>query len=569
MRPNVTKGTRMIGLIKYLAGPGRHNEHTSMRVITGSETIITVASGEALNAENTIALAHEMDLPKAVFGTSFKTAHVFHVSLSLAADEGGIPDAKWAAIAQDYVTRMGFTGDGGKASSRWVAIHHGTSTGGNDHIHIAVSMIREDGSRWSQHQDLPRTQKACEEIEKTHGLRITYGEFAERGYHPKEKERARAQGAPERDSERLQRAVRAASTASLEEAEFVRRLRRSGVLIRPRYAMDNPEQIVGYSVALKPPTRAERPVWFGGGRLAKDLTLPKLREGWGASPESGPAALLEWQAAATGKRMVTAGREARVPTAEEWQKYTAEVGELYEQIRTAPLDNPALWAQVARETSGAFAAWSIRTEATPGPLAETAKALSRSAQLRRFPPRTEHAPMPSAKGAGMLLMQTAVGPSTVAGHALLLAQLRNTMKAMYDMHHAAGRLHEAERIRVAATDGLATVRSSLQADSNTHKNALTTSSRDATRDPASAPAAAPAAVLEREQAPAQTHETPSGNTTEATQVLDPELQEIQRLAALSFPISVSRPPTGTHLNALTPQPSPNRPRQEKDKGRGR
>lgn len=109
-----------------------------------------------------------------------------------------------------------------------------------------------------------------------------------------------------------------------------------------------------------------------------------------------------------------------------------------------------MWAQVARETSGAFAAWSKRTEATPGQLAETAKALSRAAQLRRFPPRTDYAPMASAKGAGMLLMQTCVGPSTAAGHALLLAQLRNTVRAVYDMNQAAGSVHEAERVRVTA-----------------------------------------------------------------------------------------------------------------------
>ena len=41
--------------------------------------------------------------------------------------------------------QMGFTEASGKAPIRWVAIHHGVSTNGNDHIHIAATMVREDG----------------------------------------------------------------------------------------------------------------------------------------------------------------------------------------------------------------------------------------------------------------------------------------------------------------------------------------------------------------------------------------------------------------------------------------
>lgn len=83
--------------------------------------------------------------------------------------------------------------------------------------------------------------------------------------------------------------------------------------------------------------------------------------------------------------------------------------------------------------------------------------LAHAAQLRRFPPlsSTRHR---SAKGAGILLMQTSVGPSTATGHALLLAELRNTMRAVHDMHKASGRLQDAERVRAAAMDELTEVR---------------------------------------------------------------------------------------------------------------
>ena len=39
------------------------------------------------------------------------------------------------------------------------------------------------------------------------------------------------------------------------------------------------ERIDGYSMADNPPAKTDRPVWFGGGRLAKYLMLPKHPEG--------------------------------------------------------------------------------------------------------------------------------------------------------------------------------------------------------------------------------------------------------------------------------------------------
>ena len=66
------------------------------------------------------------------------------------------------------------------------------------------------------------------------------------------------------DTLRLARLVRAASVASEDEAEFVRRLRRAGVLARPRYAAGGRERVVGYSGALRPADGAE-PGGLGGG----------------------------------------------------------------------------------------------------------------------------------------------------------------------------------------------------------------------------------------------------------------------------------------------------------------
>ena len=64
------------------------------------------------------------------------------------------------------------------------------------------------------------------------------------------------------------------------------------MLVRARYSTLNPGQVTGYAVALADDTtQAEGPVWFGGGKLAADLSLPKLRARWdGASAPARPRA---------------------------------------------------------------------------------------------------------------------------------------------------------------------------------------------------------------------------------------------------------------------------------------
>ena len=57
------------------------------------------------------------------------------------------------------------------------------------------------------------------------------------------------------------------------------------MLVRRRYSTIRPGEVTGYAVALPQHTaRGGGPVWYGGGKLAADLTLPKLRRRWAATP---------------------------------------------------------------------------------------------------------------------------------------------------------------------------------------------------------------------------------------------------------------------------------------------
>ena len=498
MIPNVTRGDRMAGLLTYLTGPGRRNEHTEPHLVAGDAAMMAWHDDNELSRDDGLVIARHLDRPRRAHDVEVKGGHVWHCSLSLRAEEGQLPDDKWRELAESFVTKMGFDdAEGTKAPTRWVAVRHGLSSNGNDHVHLVVNLVREDGTKASIHNDHVRAQKACRELEAEHGLqRLESSERdrASRGYDPAEREadaRRRARGkfegarragtekrswwalekterdgliaAQRRDDQprwALARTVRACATASADEAEFVRRMRRQGVLVRARYAEGTQDVITGYSVAERPEP-GQRPIWYGGGHLARDLTLPRLRAEWPDTAEGAMSAAAEWTAAKRGRRPVTPGREMREPDPALWREVGADLERLREQLRSVPIEDRETWARVARQTSGAFAAWSARVEETPGPLAATADALARTAELRRRPVRPERAPKASASGAAMLLISAAKGGRGAVAQAVMLRQLANLAKAVYDMHRADQDARRAAQIERAIRRDLATVSARL------------------------------------------------------------------------------------------------------------
>ena len=75
------------------------------------------------------------------------------------------------------------------------------------------------------------------------------------------------------------------------EQEFFTRLRQAGVLVRERRSTVDPDEVTGYAVGLPGHTaRDGGVVWYGGGKLAADLTLPKLRARWAGPADRTPLA---------------------------------------------------------------------------------------------------------------------------------------------------------------------------------------------------------------------------------------------------------------------------------------
>ena len=499
--PNITRGGDMGGVVRYLIGhgkeePGKPGAHTEPHLVAGSPAVMAFWGADELHPNQAGAIAAELDHPRRVFGTSVtvpkkdaeghvvgrRDAHVWHCSLSLRPDEAALSDERWAHIAEDFVAGMGFD-DGQAAACRWAAVHHGLSKAGNDHIHIVAGLVREDGSKARVNRDQPRAQRLAGELERKYGLQVLESResgHTSRGYTPRDQERdeagrdwAPAMGTERTDRGRLERTVRACATAAGTEADFVRLLRFHGLRVKPRFAAGRGDRIGGYAVAL-PPAKGKAPVWFSGGRLARDLTLPGIRAsaGWADTPAESTAAVAEWTAA--GRQQPDVGT-TQLPTRdpEQWRRASQELGALRDRLRAVGPGDRAEWARIAGDAAGVLAAWSLEAEPEPGPLAAAAAALGRSAQLPAWQARTtQRVRAPSAQGAALLFAAAAQPSNGALGWMVLLRQMANLAKALHDAHAARGDLQRAQQIERAVRSELEAVNARLEGDASGARPAL-------------------------------------------------------------------------------------------------
>jgi hypothetical protein len=95
--PNITRGGNVRGVLSYLLGHGRREEHTSPHLVAGSAEAMWTVGGSVLEADDAAELARFLDEPRREFGEEVliaerdkdgrvvggRAAHVWHCSLSL------------------------------------------------------------------------------------------------------------------------------------------------------------------------------------------------------------------------------------------------------------------------------------------------------------------------------------------------------------------------------------------------------------------------------------------------------------------------------------------------------
>lgn len=576
----ISEGGNSAGLMQYLVGQGRANEHENPHLVAGSDVIMRRwGAWDRLSAAQGFEIAKYVDQFMSETGVKSMgkrrvfndetgerevvegpvANHVWHCSLSLSPREAAQGDERWQQIARDFADQMGFTGADGKAACRWVAVHHGSAKNGGDHIHIMVNVIREDGTKWNRYQDQPKAMRACNKLEHKYGLEVIEAREHARGARSDTAADLRAsarRGQDRTDREILLPRVRAAATSATSERDFVLRLRELGVRARPRFARGRTDVVVGYSVALHKP-KGQKAQWYAGGKIARDLTLNRLRTRWPDTPASAQHAVDTWRDAWKGQ---LPARETVASSAQ--LKARAVALEVY-RTRMAgidPTDATAL-ADATTDVAGLLAAVAHGYEpGTPerAMMERASQAVGRHAQTKT---RTlESNPISDAIVLAAGLISTAhMRPGFSSGVLVALSALR-LADALADLYRQEGQTRTAQhlldntvqvfrRLHAGVPDLEAFAYRRAVAQATSSQNAATT-----TAATAPAPSAAPAAP---QQAGSQTGAQDDGGMS------DEQRARIQRMAALAQPAGspASHPPTPATPRTPTKQAPSRKPAQ--------
>ena len=158
----VTRGKDIAGLLRYLFGKGHANEHTDPHVIGAWDPqlvgVMTVQNGRIarLMEQPVAGLIERPDRP------------VWHCSLRTAPGDRPLTDIEWNDVVATVLARTGLAVVGDDQGCRWVAVKHA-----DDHVHLAVTLARQDGGKVSTSNDFYRVADAAHEVEARYGLTVT------------------------------------------------------------------------------------------------------------------------------------------------------------------------------------------------------------------------------------------------------------------------------------------------------------------------------------------------------------------------------------------------------------
>lgn len=337
----VLRGTRAAGLIRYLYGPGRHEEHTDPHLVGGWRDPAKLEPLARADGKRDFRRLHGLlDQPLAALGRRGFGKPVWHCVARAAPDDPVLSDAQWARAAEEIMHRTGLAPSGDDEAMRWIAVRHAP-----DHIHIVATLARQDGTKPRIWNDFYRVREACQAVERRCGLRGTApgDRTASRRPTRAEEEHARRRGWEEPARTKLRRAVHMAAAGASSEQEFFARLEAAGLLVRKRLSLREPGQVTGYAVARPGHVNGQgAPVWFGGGKLAADLTLPKLRRRW---PSTGPTPTPHPRSGAR----LTAGDRRHI-----WIGATNTAARAARMIRSCAFTDPSAAADAAWAASDAL-----------------------------------------------------------------------------------------------------------------------------------------------------------------------------------------------------------------------
>jgi len=302
----VVRGWRPAGLVAYLFGPGRHEEHRNPRVVAAWDGAPWLHQPDQLHSvalDGEVLPAGEFDLdlrqlirtiqgPLKAAGlptgglravdarpgaAAARQGPVWHCAVRLHPDDPVLSDEQWEHIAGRLMRATGIH----QAGCRWIAVRHA-----DDHIHLMAVLVSEDtGKRFHPYRDFPKLRAECQRLERELGLTPTASPDKTAAPAPTraELETARRLGRERTLREELRQVVAQCAATSSDSSQFLARLTEKG--LDPKAVRDKTGRICGYTVTpYGYRTRTGDVVRFAGRSLAPDLSWPKLQARWTAVP---------------------------------------------------------------------------------------------------------------------------------------------------------------------------------------------------------------------------------------------------------------------------------------------
>lgn len=272
MVPDVSTGSDTRGLINYLFGPGRRDEHTDPHIVAAWDMAGVPDPGRDPSATYSLLakrLDHHVGLRTRELGGKKPPKHVWHCPVRTAPGDRYLTDAEWAEVARRIVATTGIAPEGDEKACRWIAVRHA-----DDHIHILATTVRADGRRPRTNRDGWRAQNECRKIEAEFGLRRLKSGDLTAPKTPTRAERAKAerQGQEVTAREWLREQAYAVAAAVRSIDDYFTVLGSLGIQVKPRISAKTGE-VDGYSLAAPGDT-----IFFGGSKLAPDLSYNRLLE---------------------------------------------------------------------------------------------------------------------------------------------------------------------------------------------------------------------------------------------------------------------------------------------------
>ena len=123
MIPNIVRGSDPAGLVRYLFGKGRRNEHTDQHLVCASGDMFPSFDMDGKPAASYAEIGRRFDrryrvrerkddpFPPDMRGKNnpereHGRKRVWHCSLAIKAGHGILTDQEWEAVIRDYLTRM-------------------------------------------------------------------------------------------------------------------------------------------------------------------------------------------------------------------------------------------------------------------------------------------------------------------------------------------------------------------------------------------------------------------------------------------------------------------------------